>query len=109
MDLEGGGTSGPAQTKRKNVHAVGFRFINTLYAKFGTSYYKLRNIDMRTAPMRMDRPPELFTGDVKEAYANESTDSRDGGWARNKRAIVSQDQPFPCNVQLIVPYLTVSN
>ncbi len=109
MDLEGGGTTGPAQSKRKNINAVGFRFLNTLYAKFGTSYYKLREIEMRTAPMRMDRPPELFTGDAKETYANESLDTRDGGWSRSKRAIVSQDQPFPCNVQLVVPYMSVSN
>ncbi len=109
MDLEGGGVTGPAQTKRKNMHAVGVRFLNTLYAKFGTSYYKLREIEMRTAAMRMDRPPELFTGDVKEIYANDSLDSRDGGWSRSKRVIVSQDQPFPCNVQLVVPYITVSN
>ncbi len=109
MDLEGGGTTGPAQTKRKNVHAVGFRFLDTLYAKFGTSYYKLRQIEIRTAAMKMDRPPELFTGDAKEIYANETLDSRDGGWSRSKRAIVSQDQPFPCNVQLIVPYISVSN
>lgn len=109
MDLEGGGTTGPAQSKRKSVHAVGFRFLDTLYAKFGTSYYKLRQIEMRTAAMKMDRPPELFTGDEKQTYANESLDNRDGGWARSKRAIVSQDQPFPCNVQLVIPYMSVSN
>lgn len=109
MDLEGGGVTGPAQTKRKSMHAIGIRFLNTLYAKFGTSYYKLRQIEMRTAAMKMDRPPELFTGDVKETYANDSLDSRDGGWSRSKRVIISQDQPFPCNVQLLIPYITVSN
>lgn len=109
MDFEFGFTSGPSQTKKKSVHAVGFRFLDTLYARFGTSYYKLNTIEMRTAAMKMDRPPEMFTGDLKEIYANESTDSRDGGWQRQKRAIVSQDQPFPCNVQLIIPYMSVSN
>lgn len=108
-DLEGGGTTGVAQTKRKNVHAVGVRFVDTLYAKYGTSYYKLNQIEMRTAAMRMDRPPEIFTGDVKETYANESNDKRDAGWSREKRVIIAQDQPFPCNVQLIVPYMSVSN
>jgi hypothetical protein len=108
-DLEGGGTNGTAQTKRKSVVAVGFRFLDTLYARYGTGYYNLNQIEMRTASMKMDRPPELFTGDTKEIYANDINDPRDGGWARSKRAIVSQDQPFPCNVQLIVPYLSVSN
>jgi hypothetical protein len=59
--------------------------------------------------MRMDRPPEMFTGDIKEPYSNEVNDPRDGGWSRSKRAIVCQDQPFPCNVQLVIPYITVSN
>lgn len=59
--------------------------------------------------MKMDRPPEMFTGDMKEKYQNEVLDNRDGGWNRQKRVIVSQAQPFPCNLQLIVPYLTVSN
>lgn len=108
-DLEGGGVTGPAQTKKKSVHSVGFRFLDTLYAKFGTSYYTLRQIEMRTAAMRMDRPPHMYTGDTKEIYANEALDSRDGGWARSKRAIISQDQPFPCNVQLVIPYMSVSN
>jgi hypothetical protein len=109
-DLEGGGVTGTAQTKRKNVHAVGIRFLDTLYAKVGTSYYGgLRQIEMRTASMRMDRPPLLYTGDEKVTYANETNDVKDGGWSRSKRVIISQDQPFPCNVQLIVPYFAVSN
>ncbi len=108
-DLEGGGTTGTSQTKKKNVNAVGFRFLDTLYAKYGTSYYKLNQIEMRSAAMRMDRPPVLFTGDTKERYTNESSDERDGGWSRSKRVVVCQDQPFPCNLQLIVPYMSVSN
>jgi hypothetical protein len=108
-ELEGGGTTGTAQTKQKALSACGIRFLNTLYAKYGTDYYKLNQIEMRTAAMAMDRPPLMFSGDVKLTYANETNDSQDGGWARSKRVIVAQDQPFPCNVQLIIPYFTVSN
>ena len=108
-DLEGGGTTGVAQTKRKNVYRVGFRFLDTLFAQYGTSYYKLEDIDIRTAAMKMDRPPVLFTGDRSIQYNNEINDLSDGGWQRQKRVIVSQSQPFPCNLQLIVPYFTVSN
>lgn len=108
-ELEGGGTNGPAQTKKKSLYAVGFRFLDTLYAKFGTGYYRLEQIEMRTAAMRMDRPPELFTGDMFENYTNQAADARDGGWSRSTRAIVCQDQPFPCKLQLIIPYFTVSN
>lgn len=108
-DLEGGGTNGTSQTKKKNVHAVGVRFLDTLYAEYGTSYYKLNTIEMRTAAMKMDRPPELFTGDVKEIYANEVSGDREGGWKRDKQVIISQKNPFPCNVQLVIPYMSVSN
>jgi hypothetical protein len=108
-DIEGGGITGPAQTKKKSLIAVGLRFLNTLYAKFGTGYYNTRQIEMRTANMKMDRPPELFTGDVKSIYANDKNDRREAGLSREKRVVVIQDQPFPCNVQLIIPYVTVSN
>lgn len=104
-DLEAGGQSGPAQTKKKVVYRVGIRFLDTLYARFGTNYYKLRQIEQRTANMRMDRPPLLFTGDVVENYANEAVGKYEAGWKREKRVIISQDQPFPCNVQLVMPYL----
>jgi hypothetical protein len=107
-DLEIGTPTGTAQTQRKNVHAVGVRFQDALYAKYGTSYYTLSQIEMRNASMAMDRPPIPFTGDVKETYANDITDTEDGGWGRGKRVIIAQDQPFPCNVQLLVPYFTVS-
>jgi len=108
MDLESGSKqTGVSQTKKKNMHAVGLRFLDTLYAKYGTDYYKLNQINMRTAAMRMDRPPLMFTGDLKEDYANESGDNRDGGWSRQKRVIISQDQPFPCNLQLIIPHISI--
>ena len=108
-DLEGGGTTGVAQTKKKNVYAVGFRFLDTLYAQYGTGYYNLEDLEVRTASMKMDRPPVLFTGDAWSQFNNEINDAREGGWSRQKRVIISQEQPFPCNVQLIIPYFNVSN
>jgi len=108
-DLEGGGTTGSAQTKRKKIYKVGFRFLDTLYAKYGTGYYNLQQIYQRTANMRMDRPPILFTGDIAETFSNQINDTVDAGWSREKRAIVVQDLPFPCNIQLIMPYMEVSN
>ena len=108
-DIEGGGTNGPAQTKRKSINAVGFRFIDSLFAKYGTDYYSLQQLNERTASMQMDRPPLPFTGDRKDQYTNKVNDSNDGGWTRGKRAIISQELPFPCNVQLIIPYINTSN
>lgn len=108
-DLEGGGTNGTAQTKKKSVVAIGFRFLDSLFAKFGTDYYKLEQIYERTSSMNMDRPPLPYTGDKKITYSNRSNNSYDGGWERSKRAIIVQDQPFPCTIQLVTPYMEVSN
>lgn len=108
-ELEGGGVNGVAQTKRKSLNSVGFRFLDTLFAKYGVDYYKLSQIYERNANMRMNRPPLMFTGDRRETYANSVSDPNDGGWGLSKRVIVVQDQPFPCNLQLIVPYFDVSN
>lgn len=109
MDIEGATQAGSSQTKRKSVVAVGIRFLNSLFCKFGTSYYNLNQIHMRTGSMNMDRPPLPFTGDRKEIYGNNSNDEIDGGWEREKYVIISQADPFPCNIQLIVPYMDVSN
>lgn len=108
-ELEGGGLNGTAQTKRKSLNAVGIRFLDTLYAKFGSDYYKLEQIEQRKAYMRMDRPPEIFSGDKLQVYVNQTNDKEDGGWSRSKRVIILQDQPFPCNIQLLIPYFVVSN
>ena len=108
-DLEGGGLNGVAQTKPKSVYQVGLRFLNSLYVRYGVNRYKLNQIDGRTANMRMDRPPVPFTGDQRVTYSNELADDRQGGWTKNKRIVLVQDLPFPCYIQLVVPYFTVSN
>ena len=108
-DLEGGGMNGVAQTKPKALYQVGIRFLNSLYVRYGVNRYKLNQIEGRTANMRMDRPPVPFTGDQRVTYANEISDARQGGWTKNKRVILVQDLPFPCYIQLIVPYFSVSN
>jgi hypothetical protein len=107
--IEGGGTNGTAQTKRKSVNAVGVRFLNTMFGKVGTSYYALEQIYERQASMKMDRPPLPFTGDKKITIADKSLNDYTGGWQREKNVLLYQDLPFPMNVQLIVPYINVSN
>lgn len=107
--LEGGGTNGTAQTKRKSVHAIGFKFLNSLFARCGVNYYQLQQINDRTAAMNMDRPPLPTTGARKINIYKKPLDNFDAGWQRDVTAIVAQTQPFPCNVQLITPYMDVSN
>jgi hypothetical protein len=108
-DLEGGGLNGVAQTKPKSVYQIGIRFLNSLYVRYGVSRYKLNQIEGRTANMRMDRPPVPFTGDQRVTYANELADDRQGGWTKSKRVVLVQDLPFPCYIQLVVPYFSTSN
>lgn len=107
--IEGGGTNGTAQTKRKSVHSVGVRVLNSMFGKVGTNYYKLEQINERTAAMRMDRPPLPYTGDKKISIINRGLDAYDGGWTREANVIIAQNQPFPMNVQLLIPYMDVSN
>ena len=108
-DMEGGGLNGTAQTKRKSLSAMGFRFLDSLYASYGSDYYNLEQIEERRASMKMDRPPLLFTGDRKQIFTNKINDANDAGWNREKRGIIAQTLPFPCNVQLVIPYINVSN
>jgi hypothetical protein len=108
-DLEGGGLNGVSQTKPKSLYRVGIRFLNSLYVKYGVNRYKLNQVEARTANMRMDRPPVPFTGDLLLTYANEIGDKRQGGWEKSKRVVLVQDLPFPCYIQLVVPYFSVSN
>lgn len=107
--LEGGGTSGASQTKKKSIYSVGVRFFKTMFGKVGAGYYKLEQIYERTSSMNMDRPPLPYTGDKKIDIINKPSDDYSGGWQRDTRVIVSQDQPFPMSVQLIIPYADVSN
>lgn len=98
VNIESGGVNGPAQTKTKNVHQIGFKFIDTLGAKFGTDPYKLEEIPFRDDMSQIGRPPPLFTGEKVVPVSDES--------ATEKHVYVHQDQPLPCTVQAIVPYLS---
>lgn len=105
MDLEGGGTTGTSQTKKKSVYKIGMRLLDTSGLEFGSNYYKLEDRLLREAIDLMDNPPPLFTGDEIIRFE----DGGDDGWARSKRIIVRQTLPLPAVVQLVVPYFTVSN
>ena len=105
MDLEGGGTTGPAQTKKKSLYKVGMRLLDTSGLKFGSDYYTLEDRLLREATDLMDNPPPLRTGDEVIRF----DDGGDEGWDREKRVIAQQSLPLPASIQLIVPYFTVSN
>lgn len=101
MAIEAGGTTGTAQTKMKNIAAVGVRFLNTLGAFYGSSLYKMQQVDFRSTSDPTNRPTPLFSGDKKVQYSD--------GWDLKKHVLVQQKQPLPCVVQLLVPYMATSN
>lgn len=98
--IEGGGAAGPSQTKVKNVFKLGMRFLNTLGVSFGTDIYNLEDVQFRNTNSFMNRPPQLFTGDRVIPV--------DDRWEREKRIYIRQDKPFPCTVEMLVPYLNTS-
>ena len=108
MDLEGGGTTGPTQTKKKSLRKLGIRLLNTLGIKFGSDYYALEDRLLRRAVDLMDNPPPLFTGDEIVRFSDGGKDD-EAGWGRSKRIIIQQSLALPAEVQLIIPYFSVSN
>jgi hypothetical protein len=101
LDIEAGGTNGPAQTKKKNTFEVAIRFRNTIGAKYGTGLYKLTQIIDRKGTHFFDRPP-LPSNESQKFNINT-------GWARDRSIIIAQDNPFPCVVQLISVFTNTSN
>lgn len=101
VDLEGGGNNGPSQTKKKSISNLGVKFLDTLGAKFGTDIYKLDRVNFRTTADKTGRPAPLFSG-VK------TVDIRDD-WSEEKHIYCVQDKPLPCNVQLVMPYMTTND
>jgi len=108
MDIEGGGTTGTAQTKKKAVYKVGMRLLDTSGLEFGTDYYNLEDRLLRAATDDMDNPPPLFTGDEIIRFNDVGIDS-EAGWGLSKRVIAQQNLALPATIQLIVPYFTVTN
>lgn len=101
MDLEGGGTNGPAQTKERNITKVGVKFLDTVGTKFGSDIYNLEDVNFRTSSDHTGRPPKAFTGEKRATFSD--------SWEREKHINVVQDKAQPCKVQVLVPYMTTSN
>lgn len=108
MDIEGGGTTGTTQTKKKSVYKVGIRLLDTTGLEFGTGYYDLEDRLLRAATDLMDNPPPLFTGDEIIKFDDAGTED-EAGWGLSKRVVIQQSLPLPAHVQLLVPYFTVTN
>jgi len=95
-DLEAGGAGGTGQGKNKRVSNVTVRLYKSLGCKVGTDI-KQDEVTFRTSAMPNDTPPELFTGDKRVPFPS--------GWNREKKILITQDQPLPLQVLAIIPEL----
>lgn len=101
MNLEMGGTTGPSQTKPRNIYQVGIRFFQSRGAKVGTDLYNLEAISFTDMPLQVGIALPLFTGVKPVPY----TDT----WDREPRLYIVQESPSPCMVQLVAVYAEADN
>jgi len=101
MAIEGTGTTGPGQTKNKNVYRVGARFSETLFAEFGTDIYEPEVFVFSDMPLQVGDPTPIFTGVKTLAYTDD--------WEEDKIVYIRQTKPVPCNVQLLLLFMEGDN
>jgi len=101
VNLAGGGTIGPSETKTKGVVKAGVQFIDTLGAKVGSDLYRMETVYFRESNALTDFQTPLFTGEKIVHFED--------NWLTEKHIYVVQDKGYPCTVQMIVPYMETSN
>lgn len=101
MNIEAGGTTGPAQTKKRHINRAAIRFWNTLGAEFGTDPYDGEDINFSTMPLASGAPSILFTG-AREIHLADT-------WDIDKSVFVRQQNPLPCVVQLLELFVETDN
>jgi hypothetical protein len=99
--VEGGGSTGPSQTKPRNIYRIGAKFRHTLGAEFGTDLYKPEEVIFSEIPINVGDPTPLFTG-VKSFPHSDS-------WENEKLIYIRQQNPLPCTVQLLMLHMEADN
>lgn len=92
-----GGDQGTSQGKKKRIHRVGIRFLNTLGCKFGRvdSESKLEEVYFRSSSDPMDSSPPLFTGDRVSIFP--------GDYDRDGQIEIISDDPTPVTILALMP------
>ena len=101
MRLEAGAQDGTAQGKVKRVHGAVVRFYNTVGGKIGVDETLLDRIPFRTTGDNMTEMVPMFTGDKVVKMP--------GGYNRDGRLWIEQDQPLPMTVLAIMPQVQVND
>lgn len=100
MPLNPASVVGNPMTRTTITDKVGILFRNSLGVEYGTSEYMLEPVIFRTTNDRTDNPPPLFTGVevlvIKDVYESE------------KFIHIMQQEPLPCTIQAIIPYINVT-
>lgn len=100
LPLDQGGTSGPAQSKRKIVAKVAPRFVNSAGTKFGTDINALQEINFSRGNDFTGRPVPLYNG-VEPTFCSDShTD--------DKILTIVQERPLPCIIASLDIYMDTS-
>jgi hypothetical protein len=98
MDLEAGAADGAAQGKKRRLHRVIVRLIDSLGMRVGARAEATEDVVFRGPQTAMDQSPPLFSGDKIVAFPK--------GWDSHAFVTVLQEQPLPCTVVALMPQLT---
>ncbi len=97
-DLEAG-AGGTSQGKTKRVIKATIRLFQSLGCYVGVEG-KQDEVVFRTADMAIDEAPLLFTGDKEISFPS--------GWGKQKKILITQDQPLPLHVLAVIPEMDVN-
>jgi len=93
--LEFGSILGTVQGKIQRISQLAIRFYKSLGCSFGAGN-KVDVLPFRSTSMGMDAPPDLYTGEKIMAFP--------GGYSRDIKITIYQDQPLPLTVLALVAF-----
>lgn len=91
LNIDAGGVSGPAVTKKRSIISMAFNLLNTLGIRIGTTFYNTRALIFRTGGSVGSRPQPLFTGIKHQGFT-------DGYSDEDKRTVIIQATPVPATI-----------
>lgn len=106
LNIDVGGERGSAEAKPRNLIKSMTRFLNTIGAQFGTSYYRLEKWLFRSGKDFYGRPTAPYSGIKEQAY-NDNTSSQFGD--NSKQVVIIQQNPLPCNVSAIDVFIETAD
>jgi hypothetical protein len=102
LPIDQGGQSGSAEDKIKNMLRLGVRFVDSAGLYFGTSLSTLTQMNFLNSGQAADRPTPLFTGTL-------DPQSYDDSWAADKNLYLVQNDPLPCTILSVNPYVDTTD